>query len=262
MVQPDERSVLHRAFRILSAFDGERTEVSLAELAARTGLPKGTLHRLAAQLVEQSALERTQYGYQLGMRLFEIGGLVPRQRRLREIAIPFIEDLYEATHETIHFGVLAGTDVVYLERISGHNSIRLPTRAGGRLPAYCSGIGKAMLAFSPQEVVDTVIARGMPRRTPHTISTAKRLQDALERVRELGVAYDLEEGKLGVACVAAPVFNNEKRPVAALSVTTTAPRLHERLTPGVLATALSLSRAIRRMPDSHWDRRHLPTDIV
>jgi IclR family transcriptional regulator, acetate operon repressor len=250
-----DRSVIGRAFRVIGAFDGEHSELSLATLAERTGLPKPSIHRLAAQLISLGILERTRYGYQLGIALFEFGGLVPRQRRLREIAIPFMEDLYEATHETIHFGVLEETDVIYLERISGRNSVQLPTFSGGRLPAYCSGIGRAMLAYSPPDVIEAVIAKGLRRRTPFTITSPTLWQDVLVKVRASGTSYDMEEGKLGVACVASPVFNTSNEPIAALSIATTTPRLNERLTRAVSVTAASLSQTIQTMPDSYWDRR-------
>jgi DNA-binding IclR family transcriptional regulator len=261
LTSADDRSVLNRAFRIMAAFDGDGAELSLTDLAERTGLPKPSLHRLAAQLIEQGALERTRYGYQLGMRIFEMGGLVPRQRRLRDIALPYIEDLYEATHQTVHFAILDGRDVVYLERIFGSGSMPLPTRVGGRLPAYCSAVGKAMLAFSPEPVVENLLESGLRRRTPNTITNSQMLLQNLTRIRNEGVAYDREEGKQGVACVAAPILNNERRPVAALSITTRTPEMHSRLTPAIKATGRSLARAVRMMPDSYWDRRRLVTEI-
>lgn len=252
----DDRSVLGRAFAILGSFDDRRSQITLAELADRVSLPKTTVHRLARQLVDYGALEcgSSPGSYRLGMLLFELGGLVPSRRRLRETALPFIEDLYETTHETIHFGMLDGTEVVYLERISGHNAVACPTRPGGRMPAYCTAIGKALLAFNPEMVQDTIDA-GLRPRTRHTLTRASLLREQLEQVHETGIAFDREEGQLGVACVGAPILDRRGMAIAAISVTSQPRGLQQsRYIGAVQATATSLGRALRKMPDSYWDQ--------
>ncbi len=111
--------MLERAFSLLEALGSDGTSVGLAELARRAGLPKATAYRLANQLIDLHVLERAGQEYQLGLKLFELGNSVARQRELREAALPFMEDLYEATHETIHLGVLDETEVLYVEKIAG-----------------------------------------------------------------------------------------------------------------------------------------------
>ncbi|WP_216826525.1 IclR family transcriptional regulator [Euzebya pacifica] len=259
---PLETSVVGRAFSILFCFDGRRHELSLAEITERVGLPKTTVHRLAAHLLEQGVLERGSAGcYRLGMRLFELGNLVPSQRRLRSTALPFIEDLYEATHQVIHFGVLDDIEVIYLERITGHDGVSCPTRIGGRMPAHCTAVGKAILAHRPEALGRTVQA-GLSRRTPHTIADEARLVADLQEIARSGLAYDWQEGQVGVSCVAAPVFNRDGKAVAALSVTSHAiHKRSERFAGAVQATAASLTRTLRHMPDAYWDHSDLSAEL-
>ena len=110
-------------------------------------------------------LERVGEEYQLGLKLFELGNSVARQRELREAALPFMEDLYEATHETIHLGVLDDAEVLYVEKIAGRRGCTVPTTLGTRKPLYCTGLGKAILAYSTPQLVQAVIQNGLPRRT-------------------------------------------------------------------------------------------------
>jgi IclR family transcriptional regulator, acetate operon repressor len=244
--EPRGRSLatLERAFAVLAAFERSGREVlTLADLSRETGLPKTTAHRLVHLLVAERVLERRDGGYRLGMRLFELGELVPRKRDLREAALPFIQDLYEATHETVHFAVLDGTDVLYLERISGHRRVKVPSAVGGRLPAHCTGVGKALLAFTPA-VADAVLRGPLVRRTPYTITVPAVLRSELERIGETGIAIDREESTAGVSCVAAPVMVRGSA-VAAISVTGPTGRLRlDALAPAVRTAALGLSRTL------------------
>jgi DNA-binding IclR family transcriptional regulator len=236
---------LDRAFLILDSFGPEDGELTLAELTRRTGVPKPTVLRIAGALTDWGALERTVGGYRLGVRLFELGGLSRRQRQLRDVALPFMEDLYEATHETVHLAVLEGTTTLIVEKIAGHQPIPVPSRVGGRGPAYCTGLGKVLLAFSPPEVTEAVIAAGLDRWTPYTIVVPALLRDHLADVRRAGVAYEQEESTVGVVCAAAPVFGARREVVAAVSVAASVHRMSaDRLAPAVRTAALSLSRAM------------------
>lgn len=127
-------SVLERAFSLLEVLGSDSASIGLAELARRAGLPKATAYRLANQLVELHVLERAGQEYQLGLKLFELGNSVTRQRELREAALPFMEDLYEATHETIHLGVLDNVEVLYVEKIAGRRGNGVPATLGTRNP--------------------------------------------------------------------------------------------------------------------------------
>jgi IclR family acetate operon transcriptional repressor len=238
--------VLGRALTLLTAFRPGDGELTLAELTRRTGIPKPTAHRMLGELAQWNVVERTPRGVRLGMRLFELGQLAPLQRGLREAAAPFLADLFEATHETVHLAVPDGLDVVYVQKLNGRHGPQISTRIGGRMPAYCTGVGKAMLAFGPPERFAAVVAAGLSRRTPRTVLAPGLLAEKLARVRERGVAEEHEESTVGIACVAAPVRDGSLHAVAAISITGWANRLDTaRLAPAVRTAALGLSRALR-----------------
>ncbi len=240
-------SVSDHLFAVIDAMGSADADVlSLAELTRRTGLAKPTVHRICADLVERRVLDRVDGGFRLGIHLFELGSRVPAQRSLRELALPFLEDLYEAAHELVHIAVLDGTDVVCIEKIASHRAAVSPARVGGRDPAYCTGVGKAMLAYSPDESLDAVLARGLAPRTPYTIVVPQLLRSQLGEVRRAGVAYDREELALGMTCVAAPVLDSRGRAVAALSISGPPSRFEpERVAVAVRTAALGLSRSLR-----------------
>ena len=210
------RSVLGRVAAIIDAFDEANQLLTLNDLTHRTDLPKSTVHRLAEQLRGLGWLEREGIGYRVGMRLFEVGGLATRRSKLCDKAFPHLHALATKTGLAVQLAILDGDEVIYLERIPG-SGFTLPTRAGGRMPAYCTGLGKAMLAFD-DAAVDLVIQRGFTRRTPHTIVTPDALHDEMHQIRLSGLAIDRQEAYMGLACVAAPI-RNSGRAVAAVSVT-------------------------------------------
>lgn len=239
--------MLGRAFTLLTAFRPGDAELSLAELCRRTGLPKATAHRLLAELADWDIVERTPTGVRLGMRLFELGQLAPLQRGLREAAAPFLTDLFEATLETVHLAVPDGTDVVYVQKIDGRRGPAVASRVGGRMPAYCTGVGKALLAFGPPERLAAVLAAGLERRTPRTVIAPGLLDQELAAVRRRGVAEEHEESTVGIACVAAPVLDAAGLAVAAVSITGWVNRMDTtRLAPAVRTAAMGISRVLRR----------------
>ena len=237
--------MLDKATAVLDCYRPDGGAFRLTEIAARTGLAKTTAFRLCADLVRLGLLERDGETYRLGGRLFELGSLVPRRLDLREAALPFLQDLFEATHETVHLGVREGHEVVYIERIHGHQALSLPSRIGGRLPLSCTGVGKALLAFSGSELVDEVLAAPLPRLTPHSVTDAARLRTLIEQIQVSGLAYEEQEAALGVSCIASPVFDGPTA-VGALSVAVPRARYHPaQLAPAVRTAALGLSRVLR-----------------
>ena len=177
------------------------------------------MHRLAQELLRWGLLERHGSEYWLGMRLFEIGQRVPRQRILREAARPYMEDLYQATGETIHLAVPDGLEVIYLEKISGHSQVSRPSRIAGRMPLHCTATGKVLLAFGPRSLFAEVIASPLTRVTPHTVTAPKLLAQELSRARGVGYAVEHEQTRIGYLSVAIPLTGPTGTTVAALSVT-------------------------------------------
>ena len=244
---PARGNVLDRGVRLLQAFRPSGEALRFTELCRRTGLPKATVHRLIDQLVELALLQRTPEGFVPGIALFELGELVPVKLRLREAALPFMQDLYEATHQTIHLGVRSELDVVYAEKIRGHVGVDTPSRVGGRLPLSCTGVGKVLLAYSGQELIDEVLLRRpLPRLTTYSITDPGLLADELAQIRASGIGYDRQEAAPGLSCVASPVLVHGEV-VAALSISVPAHRLQPaRLAPAVRTASLALSRALSR----------------
>lgn len=214
----DPRSVLGKAMSVLQAFTAEDQGLSFAELQRRTGLPKATVHRVAGDLVTARLLERNAGRYHLGRRLFELGMLASVERTLLEVATPYLEELYERTHETVHLAVLEGTEVVYVAKVAGHRQVRSPSRIGGRMPVHSTALGKALLAYADEPTRVRVLSGGLDRLTPRTVTAPGRLRQQWDQVVEAGVAYEYEESAVGIVCVAAPVLDPDDRPVAAVSV--------------------------------------------
>jgi DNA-binding IclR family transcriptional regulator len=239
------KSSLLRALGLLDAFRAGTDELTLTELARLADVPKTTAHRMVADLVEWGALERTETGLRLGIRLFEFGHLVPAQRGLRDLALPYLEDLYETTRQTANLAVRDGHDIVYVEKLVSRGRLVPHSRTGGRLPVHCTALGKAILAFSPAEVVDGVIAAGLRPITSKSITDAPRLHRDLAGIRERRVAFDVEESRLGMFCAASPLVTAGRTVVGALSITgMDSMSTARRFAPAVLTAALSLSRLL------------------
>jgi DNA-binding IclR family transcriptional regulator len=245
-------SVTSRVFAILDAFGPGEARMTLTEIAGRTGLPLTTTHRLVRELVRLGGLEREGGGtYRIGVRLWEIGSLAPIRGGLRELAMPFMEDLYEATHENIQLAVRTGLEAMILEKISGRESVRIVTRVGGRLPLHATGVGKVLLAHAPADVLAAVIAAGLDVLAPNTITDPAVLRADLAAVRARGWSFTVDEMTGGATSVGAPVFGPEHEVVAALSVVVdTRTGDPERLAPPVRTAARGLSRQIV----DWWDR--------
>jgi DNA-binding IclR family transcriptional regulator len=236
--------VTSRVLALLSAFGPEDCGLPLAELCRRTGLAPATAHRIAAELTDWGGLERDSGGaYRLGLRLFEIGMRVPERRSVSELALPFLEDLYEVTHENVHLAVRDGHHALYLHKITGRRAVKAPSGPGERLPLHATGMGKALLAFSPPRVTDEVIANGLIRYTPYTIVAPGVLRRTLAQIRERGLAVACQEYSLGTVSVAAPVLAADGEMMAAISVVVRSARADvPRLGLAVLTAARGIAR--------------------
>jgi len=230
-------SVLGKAQLTLEAFTAEDDKLSLTELVRRTGVAKASVYRLAQELIQWGVLERSGSDYCLGLRLFEMGQRVHRQRILREAALPFMEDLLLATQETIHFAIHDGLDVIYIEKIIMHRGLTQQSRVAGRLPLYCTATGKIILAHSGKQLLDDVIQAGLSPLTRHTLTSPRMLVGQLEKARETGLATEFEETRLGYASLAVPVFGPERMLAGALSITAPTSRMNVNRLVGSLRTA-------------------------
>lgn len=238
-------SVLQRANLLLDAFSPQHRYLTLSSIVMRTGLPKSTVHRTAQQMTALGWLIYEEGRYSLGTRMFELAGLSSVRHELREAALPYMEDLYEATHITLHLGVRVGHEVLYVEKIGGHDRITELSQVGGRMPLYCTGLGKSLLAFSPESVLEDVLSRGLVKRTQATITSPTQLRRELNTIAETSVSFDREESSVGVCCVAAPIYGPDRSVIAAMSVTGRVSRHRlDRLAPAVITAALGASRTL------------------
>ncbi len=235
---------LDRAAAILAAFDASHRELTLATLVRRSGLPRSTAHRTAERMIRLGWLDKPDHHYRIGNRLFELSGLAPIRHELREAVLPFLQDLYAATKSTVQLGVLDGANVLIVEKITGHRPMPMLSQVGGTIPVHCSGLGRAVLAWSDAATVDAVIAAGMTPRTSRTITSPDALRRELAAIPDRGWAIDREEGNVGVSCVAAPIFGPLGDVVAAVSVTGPSGVVKsERVGPAVRLAAAAASRA-------------------
>ncbi|NLU83784.1 IclR family transcriptional regulator [Rhodococcus sp. HNM0569] len=204
---------------ILQAFTVERTTLTFAQIRDATGLPKATVHRLLGDLVEHGLLDRTGSTYRLSRLVFELGMRASVERGLIEVSGPFLEELRDRVREIVHLGVREGSEVVYVAKIGAHLGGGAPSRIGGRMPLHATALGKVLLAFSPVDEQNRILAEPLARFTPRTVTEPGRLRRQLDEIRESGLSREYEESAVGVVCVAAPVLDRDDRIVAAVSVT-------------------------------------------
>ncbi|MBV8294984.1 MAG: IclR family transcriptional regulator [Mycobacterium sp.] len=237
-------AVIDRISLVLDAFEGPG-RLTLAQIVRRTGLPRSSAHRMLERLVQLRWLRRSGRDYELGMRLVELGSLAVHQDRLVRVAAPLLGELHRATGLVVHLAVLDGPDVVYLEKVGDRVISAIHTRVGGRQPAHCTAVGKAILAYCDEDAAVDLQAR----KTKYSIASGSQLAAELAKVRAHGIAFEREESLLGFGCVAAPI-GSPGEAVAAVSVCGPMNRMmfDQRLTAPVRMTAMAIWRNVEDGP--------------
>lgn len=215
-----EVAVLRRASAILDTFSTAQPERTVADVAAATGLPTSTVHRIMSTLASLGLLERPLRGrYRLGIRVHELGQTAVFGIELRERALPFLESLRGEVGQTIQLSILSGADVVYIHRLEEPRTLSRFIRSGQRVPVHASSSGKALAAFGDTEAVLAAVQRqGFERRAARTIMSMRALRAELARTRARGFAESVEETWPNMASVAVPVLDAGGAAVAAISV--------------------------------------------
>jgi DNA-binding IclR family transcriptional regulator len=213
-------SSVANALRLIKAFSEDHYEIGISDLAKRLGLAKSTVHRLASTLLEQGVLEQNAGDgkYRLGLALFELGTLVRRQMDFTMEARPFLRTLMEKTGETVHLAILDHDSVLYIITHESKQALRMGSKVGTRAPVHSTAVGKALLAFQPEEEIARVIARGLPASAPNTVVDGKALRRELEQVRARNYAVDDEESEVGLRSIAAPIRSHSGNVIAAISI--------------------------------------------
>lgn len=246
---------IERASSILDILGQSPQGISIRELSIKIKLPKGTIHRLLSSLsyfgyVRQDPKTRN---YLLGLKLVELGQLLLGQLDLRKEAEPFLRDLAERTKETVHLVFLDRNEIVYIDKVEteqNSSGLKMASRVGLRNPAHSSAVGKVLLAHFPEEELKNFIKeKGLAKRTKNTIIDPTQLKDHLKLVRAQGYAIDDEENEKGIRCVAAPIYNEVGKTVAAISISGPAFRItkkviQESLKKEVMETALKVSQRL------------------
>ncbi|HWH25410.1 MAG TPA: IclR family transcriptional regulator [Pseudolysinimonas sp.] len=243
MAEDESRSMLGRAALILRAFDEDNPVLDLGELGVRTGLPASSLHRIARAMAAEGLLDHTPGGYAIGTQMWEVGELAPVSLWLREAALPHLSTLYEQTGENVHLAVLAGTEALYVGRVTGTSSIPTLSRMGGRLPLHATGVGKALLAGQSEEWLVRYFRHPRERMTAHTIVDERHLRAEIEETRGRGWAVTRQEMSLGNVSIASALPATAGIPPAAVGVVVhTARATENRLSRLVMAAAQAIGR--------------------
>jgi IclR family KDG regulon transcriptional repressor len=233
---PYKVQVLDRALAALAILSDRSSECSLAELCIELKLHKSTVHRLM-MVLEQHRLvvKNPETGrYRLGLRLFELGSKAIDGFDLRGRARPYLNRLQQAFGETVFFCILDEGQVFYMEKVESQQSVRTACTVGSRAPAYCTAVGKAMLAELPEAEVSNIVRRwGLKAVTANTITTASALKAELKAIRSRGYAIDDEEKEEGLRCVGSAVRSHSGKLVAAMSISGPAFRMTKERIPEV-----------------------------
>jgi DNA-binding IclR family transcriptional regulator len=228
--QPKRKVIasVQRALDILNLFDSTHFEWGNAEIARQLGLNPSTVAGLVSTLKTNHYLNQNPANrkYRLGIKLVEKASLLLEQLDLRKVASPYLETLRDWCNESINLAIRDNEDVVYIERIFGNHSLGIRSELGKRAPVHSTALGKAMVAYLPDQEAKEYLERytffGVTR---YTIVDLDRFQQELDRVRRQGFAIDEEENEIGGRCVAAPVFDHDGYPVAAISISVPIQRL-------------------------------------
>jgi DNA-binding IclR family transcriptional regulator len=241
---------MHKLMAVLDCFSRYDRSLTLSEISTRCGMPKTTVHRLVSSLREAKLLEqdRERDSYRMGIRLFELGSIVLNNLDIYEKARPHVERLIAAAGEGSHLCVFDGTNMVSIEHVApGGGNVNWTTMLSIS-PAYCTGVGKAVLAFQDKAVIEKLIRSGLLPYTPATITDPDLLRKELDLTAHRGYSIDEGEHQFSVRCVAAPIRNSASRVFAAVSITGPKERVTLERVPSlanlVLATAAELSRQL------------------
>lgn len=242
------RGLVVKVMTILEAFDSQHQFLRMSEIAVRAGLPTSTCHRLLGEMIDAGVLDRGSDGrYCVGRRLWSVAMTTPLQRSLRDVATPFMQDLLHATGQVVNLFVLEGNHALVLERISGTSVGEPVSRSGTRLPLHTSAGGKALLAYAPEDLVQSVMLNLFPE-TPLSITDPIRLRHELELIRQRGWAQSSGEHHLNSWGLAAPVRGADGQVNAAVGIVSFVKIANPKaVLSGLLVVAASISRQLRRL---------------
>lgn len=251
---PKKVNAVERALLLLEAMAQAGGPISITELAKKTGLTPGTVHRLLYTMMQRGFVEQNEADnrYKLGLKVFQLGNMAAHFKDLYSAARPVMEELQQKYNETVNLATLDGSEVVYVDQVESTNIVvvRMFARKGSRGSAHCTAVGKVLLAGLPEEQLEkTVSSMALEKYTNETITDPQVLMKEIQRVRRDGYALDMEEREEGVRCIAAPVKDYEGKVVAAISISGPTSRItthfiKNELTDAVKEAAAKISRRL------------------
>ncbi len=246
---------VQRAAALLEHLAGGGRGTGITSVAAHVGLHKSTCFGLLYTLQQLGYVVQDSQGrYSLGHKVFELGNAYLNGLDLRRLAAPYLKELMERCSETVHLVVREGMHAVYIDKIEGPHAMTISSQIGRRAAMYCTGVGKAILAFMEPAEQELIMKEPMPRRTKNTITTPAELRAALEQIRKDGYSLDEQEIELGLCCIAAPIFGPGGRVVGGISISGPDIRLTKRrkleLMPHLIEATGAISRILGHMPES------------
>ncbi|MEA4847643.1 MAG: IclR family transcriptional regulator [Clostridiaceae bacterium] len=235
---------VNRAIQIIRCFE-DNEELGVTEIGRMIGLHKSTAFGLISTLEANKLLEKNDNTgkYKLGLELFRLGTKV--NSTLRHIAIPYLEQLVRMYQETVNLVVIDDLYVIYLEKVESTRSMHISTMVGGRLPLYCTAVGKAMMANLPGGELENKLDRmEFIKYTDKTICDKGSIMESLERDRRNGYSEDNEELEIGLSCIAAPIYNHFNIPFAAISLSGPTFRMNKSFRKEIGLTLIKYTREI------------------
>lgn len=249
MTQTKSDGTVAKALDILDRIAAFERPIKFSELLADSPYPKATLFRFVQTLTQQNMLkyDTDRHTYAPGMRLVRLAHAAWQQSSLAPIARPHLDQLSAETGETVHLAQLDAGQVLYVDKRNAQSPIKMFSQAGKVGPAYCTGVGKAMLAFSPEPTLSTLLAQQSYHRfTEKTFCDADSLRQKLAEIQKRGYAYDNEEHEPSIICVAMPILSQHGKVLGAISITSATTRTNledmTRFTPLMRQTADKIAR--------------------
>ena len=231
MIQKETTSAIDKAIAVLDVISNCAAGVTITEIVEATKLNKIIIKKILNTLLDREYvfLDEKSGKYTLGFKSLELGISSLVNVNIVDIAIPYVKSLSNTINETCFLGVYNSGNVVYLYKSEGNNAIHTSSNLGHMRPAYCTGLGRILLAHQSQDEIERILQSSLPQYTQKTITDSQQLNELLAKVRRENIAYDWEEVEEGLVCVASGIFNYSNEVVAALSIAGPSHRMHNQI---------------------------------
>lgn len=237
---------VQNGLKILRLFSMERPEWGVTEISGALRLNKSTVSRLISDLVAEGYLEKIQssFKYRLGLSLLCLSGVITSCLEIHREAKSTMRALADQLEETVHISILEGAHITYLHKVECKHPVRLLSHIGKNNPAFCTSSGKVLLAFETEEIVDEVIAAGLPRMGPNSITDSDALRQDLRKVRRQGYSVCINEMHEEVVSIGAPVRDYTGQVVASISIVGPRQRIDDAKIPRFVAAVVEAGKEI------------------